>query len=127
MPPSPEEIRLKHRIDEIYTQHTFMGYRTIVTIMNREGDVIHNNTVRIYMREMGIMAVYPGRNLQHRIYPYLLRGLKITEPNQVGLECRYYLQYAHLTSSLSGIKLLEHVCNKCSFYTDMSFPCCDGE
>ena len=40
------------------------------------------------MREMGIMAIYPGpnlskRNLQHRTYPYLLKGLQITAPNQV--------------------------------------------
>lgn len=56
--------------------------------MNREGDLIHENTVRRYMREMGIMAIYPGpnlskRDLQHRIYPYLLRGLQITQPDQV--------------------------------------------
>ncbi|MFD1777063.1 IS3 family transposase [Paenibacillus rhizophilus] len=88
VPPSPEEIRLKHRIDELYTKHTFLGYRKIAAIMNREGDSVHPNTVRRYMREMGIMAVYPGpnlskRDLQHRIYPYLLRGLPITAPNQV--------------------------------------------
>lgn len=57
-------------------------------IMNREGDGIHENTVRRYMREMGIMAIYPGpnlskRDLQHRIYPYLLRKLNITQPDQV--------------------------------------------
>ncbi|MHA6484098.1 IS3 family transposase [Paenibacillus sp. strain BS8-2] len=88
VPPSPEEIRLKHRIDELYTKHPFMGYRTIASIMNRENDAIHENTVRRYMREMGIMAIYPGpnlskRDLQHRIYPYLLRKLAITEPDQV--------------------------------------------
>lgn len=88
VPPSPEEIRLKHRIDELYTKHPFMGYRTIASIMNRENDSIHENTVRRYMREMGIMAIYPGpnlskRDLQHRIYPYLLRKLAITEPEQV--------------------------------------------
>jgi putative transposase len=65
-PPSPEEIHLKHRIDELYTQHPFMGYRTISTIMNREGDCIHKNTVKHYMREMGLMAVYPGPNLSKR-------------------------------------------------------------
>ncbi|MBD0384928.1 IS3 family transposase [Paenibacillus sp. WST5] len=88
VPPSSEEIRLKHRIDELYTQHPFMGYRTIANIMNREGDHIHRNTVRRYMREMGLMAIYPGpnlskRDLQHRIYPYLLRRLAITAPDQV--------------------------------------------
>jgi putative transposase len=56
--------------------------------MNREGEGIHKNTVRRYMREMGLMAVYLGpnqskRDLQHRIYPYLLRGLQILRPDQV--------------------------------------------
>ncbi|WP_284646263.1 IS3 family transposase [Paenibacillus silviterrae] len=88
VPPSPEEIRLKHRIDELYTQYPFMGYRKIAAIMNRGQDFIHGNTVRRYMREMGIMAIHPGpnlskRDLQHRTYPYLLRGLQITEPDQV--------------------------------------------
>lgn len=88
IPPSPEEVRLKHRIDEIYTEHPFMGYRRIAAIINREEVSIHENTVRKYMRDMGIMAIYPGpnlskRNLQHRIYPYLLKGLQITRPNQV--------------------------------------------
>lgn len=74
VPPSPEEIRLKHRIDEIYTEHSFLGYRKIAAIMNREGDVIHENTVLRYMREMGLMAIHPGpnlskRDLQHRVYP----------------------------------------------------------
>jgi putative transposase len=88
VPPSSEEIRLKHRIDELYTEHSFLGYRRIATIMNREGDDVHENTVRSYMREMGIMAIYPGpnlskRDLQHRIYPYLLRKLSILQPDHV--------------------------------------------
>ncbi|MFC3253841.1 IS3 family transposase [Paenibacillus sepulcri] len=88
VPPSTEEIRLKHRIDELYTAHSFLGYRKIAAIMNREGDCIHENTVRCYMREMGIMAIFPGpnlskRDLQHRIYPYLLRKLNITRPDHV--------------------------------------------
>ncbi len=95
IPPSLEEVHLKHRIDEIYTQHPFLGYRRIAVIMNREEDRIHENTVRKYMREMDIMAIYPGpnlskRNLQHRIYPYLLKGLQITRPNQVwGIDITY--------------------------------------
>jgi putative transposase len=65
-----------------------MGYRTIASIMNREEDVIHKNTVWRYMREMGLIAIYPGpnlskRDLQHRIYPYLLRKLPITQTDQV--------------------------------------------
>jgi len=100
VPPSPEEIRLKHRIDELYTQHAFLGYRKIAAIMNREGDAIHKNTVRRYMREMGLMAIYPGpnlskRDLQHRIYPYLLRKLQITQPDQVWSVDITYIRMRH--------------------------------
>lgn len=100
VPPSPEEIRLKHRIDELYTKHPFMGYRTIGAIMNREGNRIHRNTVRIYMREMGLMAIYPGpnlskRDLQHRTYPYLLQGLQITQPDQVWSVDITYIRMKH--------------------------------
>ncbi len=95
VPPSPEEIALKHRIDQIYTDYPFMGYRRIAAMLNKDEVVVHPNTVLKYMREMGISAIYPGpnlskRNLQHRIYPYLLRGLQITHPNHVwGIDITY--------------------------------------
>jgi putative transposase len=100
VPPSREEVRLKHRIDELYTQHPFLGYRKIAAILNREGDRIHRNTVRRYMREMGLMAVFPGpnlskRDLQHRIYPYLLRRLAITQPDQVWSVDITYIRMKH--------------------------------
>lgn len=77
-----------------------MGYRRIAAIMNREGDAIHENTVRRYMREMGIMAIHPGpnlskRDLQHRIYPYLLRKLAITKPDQVWSVDITYIRMKH--------------------------------
>jgi putative transposase len=77
-----------------------MGYRTIASIMNREGDGIHKNTVRRYMREMGLMAIYPGpnlskRDLQHRIYPYLLRKLPIIQPDQVWSVDITYIRMKH--------------------------------
>jgi putative transposase len=88
VPPSPEEIHLKHRIDELYTKHPFLGSRRIAAILNREEGKVHRNTVQKYMQEMGLAAIYPGpnlskRNLQHRIYPYLLRGLAIAKPDHV--------------------------------------------
>jgi putative transposase len=52
------------------------------------------------MREMGIMAIYPGpnlskRDLQHRVYPYLLRKLAITEPEQVWSVDITYIRMKH--------------------------------
>ncbi len=93
--PSAEEVRLKHRIDELFTAYPFYGSRRVVVCLRREGHAISRQRVQRYMREMGIMALYPGpnlsrRDLQHRVYPYLLRGLKIARPNHVwGIDITY--------------------------------------
>jgi putative transposase len=95
MPPRAEEVAIKHRIDEIYMQHPFYGSRRIAVLLRREQHRVCRNTVHRYMREMGIAAIYPGpnlsrRDLAHRLYPYLLRGLAITHPNQVwGIDITY--------------------------------------
>jgi putative transposase len=87
VPPSAEEIALKHRIDEIYTQHPFYGSRKMVVVLRPEFTV-NRKAVQRHMREMGIAGIVPGPNLSkrrtdHPIYPYLLRNLKVTRPNQV--------------------------------------------
>lgn len=86
--PSQREITLKNRIDEIYTQYPFYGYRRIHQQLLRDGFALNHKTVQLYMREMGLQAIYPGpnlskRDLQHRVFPYLLKGLAITRPYQV--------------------------------------------
>jgi putative transposase len=100
VPPSSEEVHLKHRIDELYTKHPFLGSRRIAVILSREEVKVHRNTVQKHMQEMGIAAIYPGpnlskRNLQHRIYPYLLRGLAITKPDQVWSVDITYIRMKH--------------------------------
>ena len=93
--PSAEEIAIKHRIDELYTQHPFYGSRKIEAQLRREGGVISRKTVQRHMREMGIVAVYPGPNLSRRqhkehVFPYLLRHLSIDAPNHVwGIDITY--------------------------------------
>ncbi len=87
-PPSEEEVALKRAIDEIYTEHPYYGSRRITAALRRQGFVVNRKAVQRHMREMGLEAVYPGPNLsrrsqQHRVYPYLLRGMVITAPNQV--------------------------------------------
>lgn len=78
---SDEEIRLQRRIDEMYTDRPVSGSRYITAILRREGWTINRKRVVRCMREMGIAGVSPGpnlskRNLAHKIYPYLLRGVK---------------------------------------------------
>lgn len=93
--PSPEDVAMKHRIDEIYTKHPYYGSRRITVTLNNNGYHINRKAVQRHMREMGIAGIAPGpnlskRNLQHRIYPYLLRNLAITYPNHVwGIDITY--------------------------------------
>ena len=61
-PPSAEEVQIKHRIDEIYTELPYYGSRKIAAQLHREGKGINRKTVARYMQEMGIAVVYPGVN-----------------------------------------------------------------
>jgi putative transposase len=88
VPISPLKLAILNRIDEIYTINPSWGGATIGTILRREGLAVSDPTVRRYMAEMGLAAVYPGPNLSRRAqegltYPYLLRHLDIVRPNQV--------------------------------------------
>ena len=95
VPSTVEEIRLKHRIDELYTCHPFYGSRRIRAILGREGWHINRKRVQHCMREMGLVAVFPGPNLSkpapgHKIYPYLLRHVTASYPNHVwGIDITY--------------------------------------
>lgn len=95
VPPAPEEVAIKHRIDEIYTQWPFYGVRRMTAQLRREGILINHKAVERHMREMGLRGVAPGPELSkpatgHPIYPYLLRGLQIEAPNHVwGIDITY--------------------------------------
>ncbi len=93
--PGEWEVELKHRIDAIYTQWPFYGSRRITVQLERDGFGVNRRTVQVYMREMGLEAIYPGpnlskRNLAHKIFPYLLRGVEASYSNHVwGLDITY--------------------------------------
>jgi putative transposase len=95
VPPSPEEVAIKHRIDEIYTQWPFYGSRKITVVLNQEEISVSRLTVQRYMREMGISGIAPGPNTskpapEHKIYPYLLRHIRAEYPNHVwGIDITY--------------------------------------
>ncbi len=95
VPPSAQEIAIKHRIDELYTAHPFYGSRRLTVCLQREGLRINRKAVQRYMREMGIVAIYPSPNLSqralaHRVYPYLLRGVRAAEPDHIwGIDITY--------------------------------------
>ena len=88
-PEDPEDLHLMRLMDAQYTQTPFYGVLKLREWLKREHAIIVNpKRVRRLLRKMGLVAVYPKRNLSkpapgHKIYPYLLRDLKITRPNQV--------------------------------------------
>ena len=94
--PSEDELKIKGRIDEVYTKWPFYGSRRITEeLRQREGLVVNRKAVQRHMREMGIAGICPGPNLSrrrhdHSVYPYLLRGLSITAADQVwGIDLTY--------------------------------------
>ena len=93
--PCAEEVAVKHRIDVIYTKRPYFGSRRVLHTLQAEGVVIGRNTVRAYMQEMGLEALYPKPNTsqaapEHRIYPYLLRHVKSERSNHVwGIDIAY--------------------------------------
>jgi hypothetical protein len=76
------------RIDELHMEFPFAGARMLARLLRREGHEIGRRRVRTLMKRMGIEALYckpntSRRNAQHKIWPYLLRGMTINRANQV--------------------------------------------
>ncbi len=85
---SPEDLRLMRLIDEQYTAYPFYGSRRMTEWLNDQGEEVNRKRVQRLMREMGLEAIYPKPRLSaagrgHKIYPYLLRGVRIERPDQV--------------------------------------------
>ncbi len=80
--------KLMEMIDKQYLRTPFYGSRKMVVYLKREGYFINRKRVQRLMRLMNIQAVYPKHNLsknrqEHKIYPYLLKGVNIDRPNLV--------------------------------------------
>lgn len=88
LPASVEELALLKAIDKLFTKYPFFGSRQITSWLARDGIKVGRHRVRRLMRQMGLQAVYRRPKTSqphpaHPIYPYLLKGLEITRPNQV--------------------------------------------
>ena len=87
-PVSAEDLALMRRIDELHLELPFYGSRRMTFELNKEGRAVNRKRVQRLMRVMGIEALVPRPGTSkpapgHKIYPYLLRGLAIAEPNHV--------------------------------------------
>jgi len=85
---SPLNLHLMRLIDEQYMRTPFYGWPRMTVYLNNQGYAVNHKRVQRLMQKMGIQAIYPKPSLSqahpgHKVYPYLLRGLEITRPNQV--------------------------------------------
>ena len=87
-PVSTADLALMRRIDELHLDYPFAGSRMLQGFLVREGYDVGRLHVSTLMKRMGIEAIYRRPNTSkptpgHKIYPYLLRKLPVTRPNQV--------------------------------------------
>jgi putative transposase len=83
-----DDLAVMRRIDELHLELPFYGSRRMTFELDKEGRGVNRKRVQRLMRVMGIEALVPRPGTSkaapgHKIYPYLLRGLAITEPNHV--------------------------------------------
>ena len=81
-------LAIMRRIDELHLDYPFAGSRMLRDMLSREGIATGRQRVASLMKRMGIEALYRKPNTSkptpgHKIYPCLLRGLKVERPNQV--------------------------------------------
>ncbi len=92
-------MELHRIIDEIHIQYPFMGSRRVRTELARRGHNVNRKRVIRLMRDMSIGAIYPKpkttlTNKAHKVYPYLLRNVEVTYPNQAWAIDVSYIQMA---------------------------------
>ena len=83
-----EELTLLRLLDEEYTRHPFYGSRRMTHYLSKQGYCINRKRVQRLMQRLCLVGMSPGpnRSVKHpaqKIYPYLLRGISVTRPNQV--------------------------------------------
>jgi putative transposase len=88
VPVSADDLAVMRRIDELHLAWPFYGSRRMAAVLRREGWEVNRKRAKRLMRVMGIEALYQKPNTskghpEHKVYPYLLRGLTIERPNQV--------------------------------------------
>jgi putative transposase len=99
-PTSPYDLKFMRRIDELHMEYPFAGARMLRDMLKQDGHLIGRRHVARLMRLMGIEALYrtkstSKRNPEHKVFPYLLRGLAITRPNHVWCADISYIPMSH--------------------------------
>ncbi len=101
-PDSQEELDLLKRLDELFTENPVYGSRRLQQRLKREGVRVGRPRIRRLMRKLGLWAVGPKPDTskphpEHKVYPYLLRGLNIERPNHDWATEITYIRMRHAT------------------------------
>lgn len=85
---SPKNLQYMRIIDEQYMRTPYYGYRKMAAWMVRQGHLVNEKRIKRLMRIMGLQGAVPGPHTskphpQHKVYPYLLRGMGFAQPNLV--------------------------------------------
>ena len=85
---SEDNLRLMRQLDAEYTRHPFYGSRKLTRWLREQGEGVNRKRVQRLLRLMGLEAIYPKPRLSqggrgHRVFPYLLRGVRVARPDQV--------------------------------------------
>ena len=99
-PESQDELDLLRRLDELFTENPVYGSRRLQQMLKREGVLVGRRRIRRLMRKLGLWAVGPKPDTskphpEHKVYPYLLRGLNIERPNHVWATDITYIRMRH--------------------------------
>jgi len=103
-----DNLRLMRRIDEQYLKTPFYGSRRMTAWLTREGEEVNRKRVKRLMGLMGLEAIHPGprttvRDPNHKVYPYLLRGVAIERRDQVWSSDITYLPIHQGFMSLTAV------------------------
>ena len=87
-PVGADDLAVMRRMDELHLAWPFYGSRRMTAVLRREGWPVNRKRIKRLMRVMALEAIYQKPNTSrkhpdHKVYPYLLRGLVIDRPNQV--------------------------------------------
>jgi len=99
-PVDESDLLFSRLIDEEYTRRPFYGSRKMVIFLKETGHSVNRKRVQRLMRQMGLAGMAPGPNTsrphpEHKVYPYLLRGVLVVRPNQVWSTDITYIRLAH--------------------------------
>ena len=87
-PVSEADLKLMRAMDELHLEYPFAGSRMLRDLLRQDGFEVGRKHVTTLMKRMGIEALYrkprtTRRHPEHRVYPYLLRGMDVSQPDQV--------------------------------------------